>query len=142
MPVRHPHRLLIVVPVGAKLTAVVNWLQTNIGPHSVPDDLGPALSGNGEEPATHRYCNSAFTELQCREIMKRLCNLASVTPPTNNQWSTWTRRQKRAWAASVRNTIWTNYGVGVQLMNNSGEWDNPATVLAGVGLQVITPEPP
>lgn len=256
------HRLIIVCPVGAKLTAVVNWFHANIGPNSVPDDLGPGLStgskssatlnhngtaltdgdtvtigsrlylyktvltgaanevligaataslanlksavngsagagttyglgtvphsdvnattstgstaqlfeakvagaaGNaiaksetstnlvwnagatfiggsdpGTPPATYRWCNGSFTDAECKAILLKLCQLASVTPPTNAQWNGWTRPEKRTWLISVRNTIWTNYSVWVTLADNEGAWDNAQAEAQSRGLVVIS----
>lgn len=138
MPTQHLHRLLILCPAGAKTTAVANWLRANIGANTVPDNLGPGLSPTGAAPATYRWCNAAFRDLECREILKRLCTLASVTPPTNAQWSGWSRPQKRSWLVSVRNAIWMSYGVLVSLADNEGEWDRAQDALDFVGVQPIT----
>lgn len=136
----HLHRLVLLVPVN-RVAAVVGWLQANVGVNSVPSDLGPGLSPTGADPATYRWCCASFTDLECREILKRLCQLASVTPLTNAQWNGSTGSQKRTWLASVRNAVWTGYGVWITLADNPGQWDNAQAVLAGRGLKTIASTP-
>lgn len=138
MPTQHVHRLIIVVPV-AKVAAVVAWLQTNIGANCVPSDLGPGLNASGlaADAATFRWCCASFTELECREILKRLCVLASVTGPTNPQWTSWTGAQKRSWLASVQAAVLSGFGVYVRLADNVGAWDNASALLTAGGLKRI-----
>jgi hypothetical protein len=130
-------RLIIIAPLN-RVTPVVTWLQANIRPNCVPDDLGPGLSATGIAPVTHRWCNSAFTDQECKEILIRLCQLASVSPPTNNQWNNWTKLEKRTWLASVRAAIFAGFGVWVTLADNEGQWDSPSELLTARGLQPVT----
>lgn len=138
---QHQHRLIILCPVGAKLTAVVNWFVANIGANSVPSNLGPGLSASGSGSATHRWCNGSFTDAECKAILVKLCQLASVTPPTNAEWNSWTGAQKRTWLAGVRNTVWTNYGIWIAFADNIGSWDNPQSEAQSRGLVAISLAP-
>lgn len=136
------HRLILIVPDGAKLTVVVNWFQSQIGANSVAaasDWPGLNASGLASDPVTYRWCCGSFTDAECKAILAKLCQLASVTPPTNATWNGWTGQQKRDWLVSVRDTIWTNYSVWVQLASNTDVWDDPAAALSGRSLQVIQP---
>jgi hypothetical protein len=135
----HEHRLLIISPDGAKLTAVVNWFWTNIGANSVAAPAQwPALnpSGLNTDPVTHRWSCGSFEDHECRRILAQLCQLASVTPPSLATWNSWTGAQKRSWLVSVRDTILANYGVLVWLANNTGVWDNPESALQAMNLKV------
>ena len=132
------HRTIIVVPIGAKLTAVGTWLAANVDP-TTDTTKWPGLSATGAAPATYRWECCAWTDAQCKAILAKLCQLASVTPPTNTQWDGWTQAQKISWLASVRATIKTNYGVYVTLASNTGTWDSPDGVLTALGLKRIGP---
>lgn len=123
------------------MAAIVNWFKTNIGPSSVPDDLGPALSATGSLPATHRWMNGAYQDHEARAILNRICNQAGVTPPTNAEWAGWTRAQKITWLRSVQNGLRTGFGVWVMLAVNPGQWDSPDDALAAMNLKRIQPSP-
>ncbi len=140
MPTLYLFRLILVCPVGAKLTGVVNWLAANIDP-SVAPDLGPGLSATGSEPATHHWCCWAITNLQAREIVKRLCALAAITPPTNAQWTAWTRAERIGFLVGVRSAIWAGYGIWATLADNEGTWDDPEVQLVATGLQRLNELP-
>jgi hypothetical protein len=132
------HRIVLIVP-AAKVAAVVSWFQANIGPASVPADLGPALnaSGSAADPVTHRWSSGAWSDDDGRRILFRLCQLAGVATPTLAQWQGWTRAEKRAWLLSVRDAILAGYGVYVQLSPGDGNWDRAGDALAVLGLRVI-----
>jgi hypothetical protein len=132
------HRIALVVP-AAKVAAVTNWFAGNIGPNSVPADLGPALnpSGLAADPVTYRWCSGAWTDAEAKAILTRLCQLAGVAAPTNAQWNGWTGAQKRSWLASVRAGLLAGYGVYVQLSQGDGDWDRAEDALAALGLRVI-----
>jgi hypothetical protein len=131
------HRLILIVPAGAKVTAVVTWFSTNIGAASVPATLGPGLSASGSAPATHDWLCGSYTDPECKAILAKLCQLAAVTAPTNAQWNGWDGAAKRAWLASVRAAILSGYGAYVTLADNEGQWDNATDALAAMGLKVI-----
>jgi hypothetical protein len=135
MPTAHEHRLIIICPVGAKLTGVVSWFHTNIGAASVPSNLGPSLFPTAGGATTHSWCCGAFTDAECKAILLRICQLASVTPPTNPQWNGWTGNQKLAWLAGVRADLLAGFGIYVTLARNEGVWDNPDAALAAMGLR-------
>lgn len=132
----HIHRTIIVVPV-AKVAAVVAWIRANVD-DTCPANIGPALNASGiaADSATHRWQCCAWTDAQCKALLARLCQLASVTPPTNGQWNGWTGAQKRAWLASVRAAVLSGFGIYVTLANNEGQWDEPSDALAAMGLKV------
>src|SRR4051812_16953909 len=115
-----PHRLLILVPVGAKLAAVVAWFQANIGANAVDALLGPALcaAGDGTLTPTFRWCCGGFADAEAKAILTKLCQLAGVAVPTLAQWDNATQAQKRAWWLSVRDAVWTNYGAWCSLVDN------------------------
>ena len=134
----HEYRLLVVCPVGAKLTAVVGWLVANVDA-TCPADLGPGLSPTGNAPATHRWQSAAWPDSECRQILARLCQLANVTPPSLATWNGWTRQQKLAWLATVRAAVYAGFGVYVTLADNTADWGQPDTVLATLGLERLLP---
>jgi hypothetical protein len=138
MATNYAHRLILIVP-AAKVATVVTWFQANIGANSVPADLGPGLNASGlqADPVTYRWCCGSFTDAECKAVLAKLCQLASVTPPTNAQWNGWTGVQKRSWLGSVRAAILSGYGVYVTLADNSDVWDDPAAALAALGLQTM-----
>lgn len=129
------HRIILVVP-AAKAAAVVAWLQANVDPaHDA--NLGPGLSPGGNPPATHRWMCGSYVDSDCRQILQKLCQLASVTPPTLATWNGWTQAQKIAWLAGVRAGILSGYGAYVGLADNTHTWDDPQAVLAALGLQPV-----
>lgn len=130
------HRLLIVTPIN-RTDGVATWINNNIAAGTVPIDIGPGLSATGSAPATHNWCCASFTDIQCREILFRMCQLANVTPLTNGQWNTLTGAQKRTWYNGVRNTVFQNFGVLVMFSDNLGQWDLPDSVLTALNLKQI-----
>lgn len=136
MPTLHTLRAVIVCPVGAKLTGVVNWLTANIDPQTDPA-LGPPLSATGIAPATHRWCNWAMTDIEARAMLFRCCDLASVTKPSMATWNGWNRSAKLAWLVSVHDAMLSGFGIGVWLSDNEGTWATPASVLAAMGLKRV-----
>jgi hypothetical protein len=136
-------RLIVVSPVaGGKFAGIATWLNANLAANTVPADLGPGLSASGAAPATYAWCNIALTAADAKAALSRLCTLATVTTPTAGQWDNASPAQRRTWWASVRNTVWTNYGVWCQLADNDGTWDDPVAVLTLRGLQTIAPASP
>jgi hypothetical protein len=135
----YPHRLLIICPIGAKLAAVVKWFQNNIDPNAVDVNLGPALYtlGDATKTPTFRWCCGCFNDVECKAILVKLCQLAAVAVPTAAQWNNATPTQRRNWWNSVRNNIWTNYGVWCQMADNLGNWDDPVAALNLRGLDVV-----
>lgn len=140
MATQHSLRLLVIAPV-ARVATVAGWLNNNVGPDTVSADLGPGLSATGAAPATHHWCCAAFRDEESRLILRQLCQLASVTPPTPAQWAGWTRAQKIVWLRGVEAAIRTGYGVLVRMADNEGAWDDPQGALAALGLQVISAGP-
>ena len=136
MSTQHTHRILGIVPL-ARVNTIVTWFTNNIGANSIPADVGPGLSATGSEPATHRWFCGSYTDSECRLILRQLCLLASVTPPTAGQWNGWTGNQKRSWLASVRAGVLSGYGVFVTLADNEGQWDAAEERLAEMGLKRI-----
>lgn len=133
MATQHLHRILCIVPAGAKATTVASWLQSNIDPNADPA-VGPGLSAAGSAPATHAWLCGAYTDPQAKAILAKLCQLAAVAPPSNAQWNGWSGAQKRAWLASVRGAILAGYGLGVWLADNTAAWDDAAAAAATMGL--------
>lgn len=138
MPTQHLHRIILVVPAGAKATAVANWLNANVDANAVPTNLGPALEPAGGGAVSHRWCNGAWTDSEARQILARLCNLAGVSQPSAGTWGGWTGAKKRTWLAGVRASLLSSYGVYVMLAANDGVWDDPGAALAAMGLRVST----
>jgi hypothetical protein len=132
-----PHRILLVVP-AAKVAAVVSWFVANVGPNSVPADLGPGLSPTGSAPATHAWCCGGWQDGDARAILAKLCQLAGVTPPTLATWNGWSGAQKRTWLKSVQAGILAGYGAWVDLAPNDSTWTDPATALSALGLQAVS----
>lgn len=130
------HRIIVIVPV-AKVAAVVAWLTANIDPNTDPQ-LGPALNATGlaTDPATYRWCDGSYVDADCKAILLKLCQLASVTPPTGPQWNGWTQAEKIAWLKSVQSAILAGYRAYVTLADNAGTWDDPSAALAAMSLKV------
>jgi hypothetical protein len=135
------HRLIVIAPVAA-LTTLGQWWSQNV---DSSDDTSTWVSLNATglmaDPETHRGCNTALTEALARSIMVRVCNLATVTPPTLGTWNGWNKAQKYAWLAATRNQLHTNTGVWLDLADNEGTWTDPQGVAAARGLQVRRPPP-
>lgn len=132
------HRILLIVPV-AKVSAVVAWFQTNVGPNAVPADLGPPLnvSGLDTDSASHRWCCGSYTDAEAKAILAQFCQRASVTPAKDSDWIAWTGDQKRAWAAGVKDGLKAADGVLVSLADNVGQWDDPAQALKAMGVKTV-----
>lgn len=140
MATQFVHRILVIVP-AANVAAVVAWFQANVGAKSVPTGLGPGLSASGSAPATHAWMSGSFVDADCKAILAKLCQLASLTPPTDPQWAGWTQTQKISWLASVQGGIKSGYGLYVTLADNTGTWSDPAAALTALGLKVIGGSP-
>lgn len=138
MATQHVCRFIIVAPVaGGKAGAIATWINANIAANTVTATLGPDLSPSGNSPATWQWCNIALTAAQGKQLVTRICQLASVAVPTAGQWDNATPAQRRTWWNSVRNAVWTNYQVWCQLADNDGVWDSPRAVLTLRGLQRV-----
>lgn len=131
MPTLYGHRLLIVVP-AARLAAVVGWFDANL-PGTAPTSSWAPLSATGAAPATHYWNSGGWQDSEAKAILLRLCQLASVTPPTGAQWAGWTFAQKRSWLRGVRDTVYANYGAWLGLSANDGDWDDPVQELTSMG---------
>ncbi len=127
------HRILLIVPV-AKVAAVVTWFQVNVGANAVDTGLGPGLSATGAAPATHNWMSGSFIDNDCKAILAKLCQLASVTPPTGPTWNGWTQVEKIAWLLTVQAAILSGYGAFVTLSDNTGIWSDSSTALSTMGL--------
>lgn len=132
------HRLIIVAP-SPKAVVIATWMNANLGLDTVPAGLGPGLSTTGSAPVTYNWCCIALDDSQAKAVLARLCTLAGVAQPTAAQWNNATNAQRRTWWNSVRSTVWTNYGVWVQLADNGGQWDDPHAVLTLRGLSTMSP---
>jgi hypothetical protein len=135
MASNHIHRVLLIVP-EARVAAVGAWWQANM---DAADNLStwPRLNATGSvgSASTHRWCCTALTDLQCRTILFRLCDLAAVARPSIGTWNAMTSAQKRTWLASVRAGVLAGYGIYVRLADNIGGWDDPEALLATAGLK-------
>lgn len=138
----HVFRSILVVPVGQKMTGVVNWIKANLDPTEDAANW-PGLSPTGEAPATHAWSNRALTDPEAKALLLRFCDLVNqqnpgaVEKPTGPQWSAWSKDEKKAWLTSVRNKMWTGWGVAVSLAIQDSAWDDPETLLALAGLKRI-----
>ena len=130
------HRILLIVPV-AKVAVVVAWFQANVGANAVDVNLGPGLSPTGIAPATHNWCSGSFIDNDCKAILAKLCQLASVTPPTGPTWAGWTQAEKIAWLLTVQAGILAGYGAWVTLSDNTGVWASSEAALSTMGLQRV-----
>lgn len=133
------HRFIIVAP-SAKAVTIATWANANLtdAPNVVSATLGPGLSADGNTPATANWCCFSCIDADAKAVIVKLCQLGSVTPPTNPQWNGWTGAQKRSFLAGVQAAIKTNYGVFVTLADNVGIWDDPTAALAAMGLLPVT----
>ncbi len=133
----HVFRLLMVVPVN-RVAAVAGWLAANIDPET-DLNIGPRLNATGlaADPVTHRIACGAFTDVEAKAILLRICQLASVTPPTAPQWTGWTKAEKIAWLVSVRNALVAGFGVWLGLMGNEDSWDDVDGILANLNLKPV-----
>jgi hypothetical protein len=137
MPSSFLHRILCICPV-AKVAAVVTWLRANIdAAHDI--NLGPPLNASGlaADPVTYRWFCGSYVDSDCRQILNKLCQLASVATPSLATWNGWTGAEKRSWLLSVRDTILVNYGVYVTLADNTATWDDAQALLVSLGLKTI-----
>lgn len=129
------HRLIVVCP-AARLVAVGAWWAANV---DASDDASawPALnpSGDPSQPLTHRWCSTALTESLLRAVIVRVCQIAGVTPPTVGTWNGWTRQQKRTWLDGVRDQLFTQTGIWLDLCGNDELWNNPEAVLTRLTLK-------
>jgi hypothetical protein len=130
-----PHRLVMVVPV-ARVAAVGSWWAANVHPEndwSAQPELNAAGDGS---PATHRWASTALSDADLKAVLAKVCQIASVTPPTNAQWNGWTRQQKVAWLQSVRDALFAACGIWLDLCQQDGgaAWNDPAAALTRCGL--------
>jgi hypothetical protein len=133
MPTSYIHRLTLVIP--ATLQASINtWITANIDPTGGSWFVN-GLSASGTTPATYYWTNAALTDSQCLSIVEKICQLASITPPST--WSSMTQAQKQAYVASIVVAVQAAVGIYILLDNNTSVWTPPTTVLATLSLQVI-----
>lgn len=132
------HRLTIICP-AAKVPSVVTWINTNIGPNTVPPDLGPGLNATGidTDPITHRWCCGSFTAPQCKEIFAKLCQVASVPPPKSSDWDNATQSEKITVVNNLKKSLKSGAGLYVGLAENRKNWEPSEAALAGMGLRTI-----
>ena len=135
MPTNYQYRMILIVPV-ANIAAVVTWFQNNIGPDSVSANIGPGLNAAGDGgAATHRWLSGAFTVSECIQIIRKLAQLANLTPPSLATFQSWTRAQVIAWLLSVQAAILSGYGAWVDLCGNDDVWDNCEDALTAMSLK-------
>lgn len=100
MPSRNEYRLNLIAPrtnvpvPQADKNSLNNWITNNIDVGG-GDWLTVNLSATGSNPFTHCGCSGILSEWAMRKLMRRLLNLANITPPAD--FDTYNRRQKRAY---------------------------------------------
>lgn len=138
----HVHRMIVVAPV-ALLATLGAWWQANADPD---DDTTTwrSLNATGlwSEPETHRAANTALTKPLARTILARVCTLAGVTPPSLAIWNGWSGAEQRAWLVSTRQALYAVTGVWLDLAANEEDWDDPSSVVGGLGLKPRDPPGP
>lgn len=135
MATQYIHRVLIICPL-ARRAAFNTWIKANLDLIG-GDWFDVGLSASGNTPAQGFWAFAALTNSELKQLMQRLCTLASITPDAN--WDTFTRQQKKQWLLDQRAPIRTATGIRILPMDNDGVWDDPLTELAAAGLQVIQP---
>lgn len=139
------YRVTLVMPVEELVTdgnnvALASWLNAQLGQNTVPDDLGPPLnaSGSPDDPFTHHWCSSVWTEADCTPMMGHLSDLAGISrvpPPT---WNGWTMEQKCGWTNDTLDPgLRTNANGGALMEDAKGE-SNPFALIEEMGLQTIS----
>ncbi len=135
------HRILAIIPAGAKCAAVGAWLRANVDP-TADETQWPGLNASGlkADPITHRWFCQSYQDADAFQILRQLVILANsagagITPLTAGFWNSQTRPQKIAWLLSVQAAILASYGARIGLADNEGTWDSPAAALAAMGLQ-------
>lgn len=132
------HRVILLVP-AAKQATVNSWVQANLDSAGGPW-FSAGLSPSGNAPATYYWCSVGLTGPQLVALLRKLCQLASLTPPAD--FDSYTRQQQAAWVLSQQSTIYSATGLWIDRCDNDGlDWDDPAGALAVVGLQVINSQP-
>lgn len=131
-------RIILIVPVGAKLTNIVAFLvNQNIDPTTTAAKW-PGLSASGNTPVTHRWWNGAVTKAEAKLIIDELIDRVNAQQPgtltkkTAAEWAAMTHAEARAWLNSIRNAVWSVFAVVVLLAVQIDVWDDPDVVLAAV----------
>lgn len=136
------HRLLVICPVGAKATALNAWIAANLTPlrnwFTMSNWLSAGISATGSAPATHLWFTVGLDDDDCIAVLVKLCQLASITPPTLPTWRSWTHPQKIAWLQSVQAGVLSGWGLYVNLYDNLN-WSKFDADLAAMNLLRIGP---
>ena len=138
MPTQFIHRLLIITP-AARRPAFNSFWAANV---DTDGDGGRTFTvplnatGDPSTPASHFWACTSLTTAQLTSVVKRLAQLASLTPPPD--WETFTRNQKRDWLRSQIASIRTATGVRLIVDDNDSIWNDYDAELTRAGLKTIT----
>jgi hypothetical protein len=134
MPTQHLNRI-VAICANARKNALLTWITNNLDASGGADWLSNGLSATGNAPATYWWFNAALTNAQAVLALNRWYAIASMTPPA---WGSMTRNQIRIRIASDRSDLIAGSQIGMWLADNDSVWDDPATLLANRGLQVVS----
>ena len=140
----YPYRVTLAMPALAVVpdgdaAAVAHWLNAQLGQNTVPDDLGPPLSPTGDDPPTHHWCSSGWTEADCRSMLGRLADLAGIERPPASVWNGWTMFHRLAWAnGTLAPALAANANGGLLMDDATGEWST-AALLETMALRPVVP---
>lgn len=128
----HPHRLVIIVP-EARVPTFGTWYASNIDPLDNCTEWMRLNAAGDDAAPTHRWASTALTDAQMRLILLRVCQIASRTPPTAGQWSSWTRPQKVAWLDGTRDAMYAACGIWLDICDQGAAWRAPEAALTRTG---------
>lgn len=135
---RHVYRVYLIVP-SARLADLNAWIASEIDPTG-ESWVSATLSATGAAPATHGWTSFAATDADAIKWVVRLAATLGGTPPAN--FAAYTRDQKKAYLTAAAPALRSGVGVSVWIFDNDGVWPSPASLLAAVGLRVVTPPGP
>lgn len=128
------NRLLVIVP-AARCAALNAFIRAGIDPTG-KDWFTPTLSATGAAPATHAIACWACTDAIAWEFVSRVCDQAGI--PVPDGFPGWTRQEKKDWLASRHAAILAAIGVYVVGADNDGDWPDPSSALAEMGLRTVS----
>lgn len=134
MPTQYLHRILAIVP-WSRCGVLNGWVRLRIDPTG-EDWFTPTLSITGAAPATHAIASWACTDAIAWEFVSRVCDQAGI--PVPDGFPGWTRQEKKDWLASRHAAILAAIGVYVVGADNDGDWPDPSSALAEMGLRTVS----
>lgn len=136
---QHTHRLLMLIPASRQAN-VQSWWSQNIDPADGGTTWTVGLSPDGLAPATFYWISAALRPAEMREVLSKLCELASITVPPD--LGSYSREQIVNWLQDNMPAVQAATGIRVRRDDNETAWSDPVAEAAAAGLLPVQPSGP